>query len=803
MLPPAVSAAAGPTPPSTTVDRIPGADRYETSVNISKKIPLGPHYVVLARGDVFADALASAPATNDATTDQITPVLLTPAGTLDARAKAEIDRRLDPGDTVLMMGGSVALAPGIDTALTAAGYKVQRLTSYLNTTGETVDRFDTAAAVAERVVGSANVKVPEIIVASGFKFPDALAASSYAAANAVPILLGTTGGMPAATQKFLNNHADATTTVHVVGGPAAVAQPTAPNGIKVVPHAGIDRYETATLVGRDMLNRKPETAQSFNDLVLARGDEAGGGADALSGGPLAGGLGAPLLLTDPNTLPGPLVSYIASLGYDRPLEPAESYLLGGTAAVTAPTAAAWSNLLNGLLPVPGRSSTYRDTVTGSSGTPANTAVAGCKGPQGQLSGMRSQTFALTAAGDLPGKLDVTAHFCADTPDPGPPPDLNPLPETETVLPGTAVVFTPTGGTAITGKVIGGFAGGDGGSPPGLNFSRRTSIDFVIDTANIVGHLNFVNNYSQGSGSAIDDGVLAAVGAATRQSFDGQFGGTMPAAGACKSDIGYNGALGALPLTITNMTWCKFPLSTTSELYHVSGGTVGGGAYTGQVVAGVRRGGDLGLQLRTDQGLIDIYAALDGSLHATGGSSPGMVQLKPETDPSITVVVAGGDPDAAAPGCNGTTSGRKAGRTFKSVDVSPPHFAGPLDIKNGVVECQTDTNIGVVEPTGDGGSGGTPCSPDPSAAGDPTANRVVLYTAEGGRPFRGRILSSTFTANEGGRAYGLTLLLEENINHVEECPLPGGPSAVVDDPGVSFTVVRVVVPGGAGAITFAR
>ncbi|MCU1460762.1 MAG: putative cell wall binding repeat 2-containing protein [Acidimicrobiales bacterium] len=797
LLPSSVSAATGATPPVGTSDRIAGADRYATSVAISNKLPLGPHYVVLARGDVFADALAASPATNDPAGPEFAPVLLTPGAALDARVKNEIDRRLDPGDSVLIMGGDAALSPSIDAAVVAGGYKAIRLVSYLNGTGQPVDRFDTAAALAESLQSAPTTKLSQIIVASGLKFPDALSASSYASMNGIPVLLGTPSGMPAATQKFLNAHADNSTTVHVIGGPLAVAQPSAPAGISVVPHAGTDRYHTATLVAKDLLGLNPSTSQSFDNLVLARGDDAGGGADALSGGPLSGSLGSPLLLTDPNTVPAPLQSYISGLGYDRPLEPANSYLLGGTAAITAATATSWSKLLNGLLPVAGRSATYRDTVSGSSAAPSTSTVNGCQASQ------RQQVFTLDAAGDMPGKLTVTAQFCAATPTlpPIPPPSS----ETETVLPGTAVSFTPTGGVASAGKVIGGFAANDVGQPPGVQTARRTTIDFVIDTANLVGHLNFVNN----GGSAISDGVLAVVGAATRQSFDGNFSGTLPSAGNCDGSIGFNGALGVNTFNIVGMTWCKLASSDSTDIYRISGGVVIGGTYTGQVIAGVRRAGDLGLQIRTDQGLVDIYAALSGSpLHATGSQSPGMVQLMPENQTGLGVSIAGTTADSDSGGCPAgtpnTASGLKTGHTF-AAGVVTPHFPGTLNIQN-VRECQTDAGtpgMGVVEPTDDGGNGSSQCQ----TLGDPNTSRTVLYTINtpsGPKTFRGRIMTSTYSG-VANRIYGLTLLIEENNTHQADCPIPGQSKNVVDDPGQSFTIVRlmVTVNGTNSAITFAR
>ena len=645
-------------------------------------------------------------------------------------------------------------------------------------------------------------QLSEIIIASGLNFPDALAASPYAAAKGIPILLSTPTGTPAVTQKFLDAHAGSGTKIQVIGGSAAVAPPTSPTGISISLHAGADRYETATLVSRDLVKLTPATADTgtnFDDLVLARGDNGGGGADALSGGPLAAGLGGPVLLTDPNFVPASLVGYISGLGYDRPLEPALAYILGGTVAITAATATSWSNLLNGLSVVGGRSSTFRDTASGSSGSPTTVMTKGCVDFQ-QTAELRQQVFTLDVAGDAPGKLVVTAQFCENTP-----PAMSlppPVADTETVLPGTTVTWTPTGGTASSGKVIGGFAGAQDENTPALTVKRRTSIDFVIDTTNLVGHLNFVNN----GGSAIGDGVLALIGGASRQSFDGNFSvsGGLPAADACKSNVTYSGAIGAFTITINNMTWCKLAGSdSTSELYRISGGTVSSsGVYNGgHVISGVRRLNDLGLQIQTPVALVDVYASLDASLHAAGSSSPAMVQALPETDASINVSspTAGSDADQTpdTDGCR--APGLRTGHTFSSA-VGPPHFDGALKIQNGVRECQTDDNLGVVEPTGDGGNESQPCN----ALGDPNTHRTVLYTTSDGRVFRGRILSSAYANPSSTRVYGLTLLLEENNAHKADCPIPGSTQQNwVDDPGNSWTVVRLTVNAATDAITFAR
>jgi hypothetical protein len=277
---------------------------------------------------------------------------------------------------------------------------------------------------------------------------------------------------------------------------------------------------------------------------------------------------------------------------------------------------------------------------------------------------------------------------------------------------------------------------------------------------------------------------------------------MPAAGTCGS-VDYTGALGPNTFNITGMTWCR---RSTGDVHLISGGVVGGGVYTGQVTAGARRGNDLGLQIRTPFGLIDVYGALTqvgaNPLHATGSSSPGMVQLMPE-DAGVTVTFPGTRTDAAAAGC--AAPGLGTGHTFHAA-AAPTHFPGTLDVQNNVAECQTDTTGGVVEPTSDGGNGDQQCSP--VNANDPNATRTVLYaisTPTGPKMFRGLILSSTFTGTGASRVYGLTLLLEENITHLDACPVNPTFKNLVDDPGQSFTVVRLMVTaaGTSSAITFAR
>jgi len=164
----AAGAASGVTP-----ERIAGSDRYATSLAlVEDAFPAGPvDTLFLATGTAFPDALATAPAASVAGD----PLLLTPPDRLLACAAAEI-RHLAPAHVVIV-GGTAAVSPAVATAVGKLGPTVERVSG--------VDRYATAAAVAERFLPDATTAVP----ASGLDFPDALAGGPFAATLGAPMLL--------------------------------------------------------------------------------------------------------------------------------------------------------------------------------------------------------------------------------------------------------------------------------------------------------------------------------------------------------------------------------------------------------------------------------------------------------------------------------------------------------------------------------------------------------------------------------------------------------------------------------------
>ena len=157
------------------VQRIGGADRYETAALVSRQSfgpGLGAAYI--ATGGAFPDALVG----GAAAARSGSPVLLTRPGTLPSATVAEL-RRLAPG-RIVVLGGPNAVGEGVVAQLRglAATGTVVRLAG--------PDRFATAVAISR---ASFPAGVPALYVATGISFPDALVAVPAAAKSGAALLL--------------------------------------------------------------------------------------------------------------------------------------------------------------------------------------------------------------------------------------------------------------------------------------------------------------------------------------------------------------------------------------------------------------------------------------------------------------------------------------------------------------------------------------------------------------------------------------------------------------------------------------
>ena len=157
-----------------TVTRIAGADRYATSVELSRTgWPQGSRTVYLASGVNFADALGAA--TQAAHADA--PLLLTNGTTLPDTVSSEL-RRLGATD-VRVVGGATAIADGVLGLVRTITSTVTRIAG--------ADRYATATTGVAQAWGTAGSNT--VYLASGTTFPDGLAVGPLAAESDSPLLL--------------------------------------------------------------------------------------------------------------------------------------------------------------------------------------------------------------------------------------------------------------------------------------------------------------------------------------------------------------------------------------------------------------------------------------------------------------------------------------------------------------------------------------------------------------------------------------------------------------------------------------
>ncbi|GAA2032846.1 hypothetical protein GCM10009839_36390 [Catenulispora yoronensis] len=305
------------------LDRVGGSDRYLTALNASQtafKAGGSAKGVVIARGDLYVDALAGTPLAAKSGS----ALLLTDSKSLTPGVAAEIKRVLGTGDAakgkkITILGGEAAITPAVENQLRALGYGVERIGGF--------DRYATALDIAH----SSTLNAKNAIVATGANFADALSAGPLAAAapdSAIVLSNGTTV-TDAATAAFIKGAG----TVTSVGTPAVTAVNKL--GVKDTELAGADRYATAAAVATKSILKDSRTAVVANGLTSF--------ADPLVGGVFAASNHGALLLTDPAHLPPTTAA--ALVGFSAPLQ--HVTIFGGLQAVSQGVQTQIQLLLNG------------------------------------------------------------------------------------------------------------------------------------------------------------------------------------------------------------------------------------------------------------------------------------------------------------------------------------------------------------------------------------------------------------------------------------------------------------------------
>ncbi|MFE5410727.1 cell wall-binding repeat-containing protein [Microbacterium sp. NPDC056569] len=267
-------------PRAFDVGRLSGPDRFATAVEISRSTaPPGTDVpvVYITNAYKFPDALAAGPGAVLGGG----VILPTAADGLPGIIAEEL-RRLAP-QRVVITGDLASISAHVERQIeqtVVAGTAVDRI-------GGT-SRYETA----ELLVRDAFADAALAVIATGEKFPDALAAGPAASANGAPVILVPgTGALDERSRSLIADLRIAE--VVIAGGEETVSSEIESELVAILGRdavlraAGANRYETARMVNSVLLG---ESEEAF----LATG---AGFVDALAGGALAGALGAPLFLS--------------------------------------------------------------------------------------------------------------------------------------------------------------------------------------------------------------------------------------------------------------------------------------------------------------------------------------------------------------------------------------------------------------------------------------------------------------------------------------------------------------------------
>lgn len=243
-----------------TTDRLFGADRFQTAINVSDKFVSASTAILAPAANAnLVDALAAAPLAG-----KNAPILLTANDTLTAATKAQL---IKLGVTKVYVVGAIS-----DAVLA----EVNALPGVTAVALKGADRIATAAKINAELTAPVGT-----FVIGYYALADALSVASFAAANNYSIVVANPdGSLPASAKLAASNR-------YVVGGPTLVAD--IANSTRL---AGADRFATNKKV-LDTL------AYSYDKVYVANGTQ-GHLVDSLVASSLAAKVAAPIVLTDTN-----------------------------------------------------------------------------------------------------------------------------------------------------------------------------------------------------------------------------------------------------------------------------------------------------------------------------------------------------------------------------------------------------------------------------------------------------------------------------------------------------------------------
>jgi putative cell wall-binding protein len=223
-----------------------------------------------------------------------------------------------------------AVAGGLALPLVAAPAGATQATETRRVQGG--DRYSTAAAIAADAFPDGATSV---VVATGEKFADALAANGLAGALGAPVLLTESGRVPASTASALADLG--AETIYLMGGTSAVSQAVEDDlaaDYTVERVQGGDRFATAAAAGAAIAETDDGNPLTDDDGVGSTGDGVTAVLafgldfpDAVSGGAIAYAGRLPVLLTGTDEVPEATLDALESLGVEHIL------VVGGTTVI--------------------------------------------------------------------------------------------------------------------------------------------------------------------------------------------------------------------------------------------------------------------------------------------------------------------------------------------------------------------------------------------------------------------------------------------------------------------------------------
>ena len=199
--------------------RLWGQDRYSTGNAVASHAFTTAEHAIIATGRTFPDALVASGAAGA----RRGPVVLVdgvaasvPTATMETLAELEVS-------TISIAGGPGAVSEGIESQLVSAGYEVTRYGG--------PSRFETAALINDAYFPPGSAATT--FLATGFDFPDALAAAPLAGRLAAPLYITSRTCVPPVIADGIDQ-AGAISRV-VMGGPLVVSDAAAANARCVYP----------------------------------------------------------------------------------------------------------------------------------------------------------------------------------------------------------------------------------------------------------------------------------------------------------------------------------------------------------------------------------------------------------------------------------------------------------------------------------------------------------------------------------------------------------------------------------------